>query len=63
MPITPDDLEGLKPERAAAEVLKRSEAMLARDRRHDMRVAALESDVAALRDELAALRRHDPANG
>ena len=47
----------------ADEVLKRSEAMLARDRRHEMRVAALESDVVALRDELAALRRRDPANG
>ena len=41
----------------ADEVLKRSEGTLARDRRHDMRVEALESAIAALRDELAALQR------
>ena len=41
----------------AEEVLKRSEATLARDRRHDMRVEALEASVAGLRDELAALQR------
>jgi hypothetical protein len=38
----------------ADEVLKRSEASLARDRRHEMRVDALESAVAALKDALAA---------
>ena len=41
----------------ADEVLKRSEATLVRDRRHDLRVEALESAIAALRDELAALQR------
>jgi hypothetical protein len=44
----------------ADEVLKRSEATLARDRRHEMRVEALEAAVTALRDELAALRRGRP---
>jgi hypothetical protein len=44
----------------ADEVLKRSEATLARDRRHEMRVEALESAVAALRHELDALRRREP---
>jgi hypothetical protein len=43
----------------ADEVLKRSEATLVRDRRHEMRVDALEATVAALRDELAALQRRD----
>jgi hypothetical protein len=41
----------------ADEVLKRSEATLVRDRRHEMRVEALETAIAALRDELAALQR------
>jgi len=41
----------------ADEVLKRSEATLVRDRRHEMRVEALETALAALRDELAALQR------
>jgi hypothetical protein len=41
----------------ADEVLKRSEATLARDRRHDLRVQALESSIRALQDELAALKR------
>ena len=41
----------------ADEVLKRSEATLARDRRHDQRVESLESAVSALRDEVAALKR------
>jgi hypothetical protein len=45
----------------ADEVLKRSEAALARDRRHEMRVDALEATVAALRDELAALQRRTNA--
>jgi hypothetical protein len=43
----------------ADEVLKRSEATLARDRRHEMRVESLEAAVSALRDELAALQRRD----
>jgi len=41
----------------ADEVLKRSEATLVRDRRHELRVEALEAALAALRDELAALQR------
>jgi hypothetical protein len=41
----------------ADEVLKRSEATLVRDRRHEMRVEVLETALAALRDELAALQR------
>jgi hypothetical protein len=44
----------------ADEVLKRSEATLARDRRHEMRVEALESAIAGLREELAALRHREP---
>lgn len=44
----------------ADEVLKRSEATLARDRRHDLRVESLESAIAALREEVAALRPRDP---
>jgi uncharacterized protein YceH (UPF0502 family) len=39
----------------ADEVMKRSEAMLARDRRHDLRVGELEQNVAELRDQLARL--------
>ena len=39
----------------ADEVLKRSEAMTARDRRHELRVAALESELAALRARIDAL--------
>jgi prophage DNA circulation protein len=46
----------------ADEVLKRSEAALARDRRHEQRVESLESAVAALRDELAALQRRGRAD-
>ncbi len=46
----------------ADEVLKRSEATLARDRRHEQRVESLESAMAALRDELAALQRRGPAD-
>jgi hypothetical protein len=41
----------------ADEVLKRSEATLARDRRHEQRVESLESAMAALREELASLQR------
>jgi hypothetical protein len=41
----------------ADEMLKRSEATLLRDRRHEMRIEALEAALAAVRDELAALPR------
>jgi hypothetical protein len=44
----------------ADEVLKRSEATLTRDRRHEQRVDALESAIAGLREEIAALRPRDP---
>ena len=47
----------------ADEVLKRSEATLARDRRHEQRVESLESAVAALRDELEVLQRRGRADG
>jgi len=43
----------------ADEVLKRSEATLARDRRHELRVEALEASIRALQDELAALKRRE----
>jgi hypothetical protein len=43
----------------ADEVLKRSEATLARDRRHELRVDALEASIRALQDELAALQRRE----
>ena len=39
----------------ADEVLKRSEAMTARDRRHEMRVTALESELAGLRARIEEL--------
>ena len=41
----------------ADEVLKRSEATLARDRRHELRVESLEAAIGTLREELAALQR------
>jgi prophage DNA circulation protein len=41
----------------ADEVLKRSEATLARDRRHEMRVDDLEHRLAALQEQLDALQR------
>ena len=45
----------------ADEVMKRSEAMLTRDRRHEMRVSAVEAELATLRSRLeelaAALKR------
>jgi hypothetical protein len=41
----------------ADEVLKRSEATLVRERRHEMRIESLEAIIGALRDELAALQR------
>ena len=40
----------------ADEVLKRSEATLTRDRRHEMCIGSLESSIGALRKELAALQ-------
>jgi hypothetical protein len=46
----------------ADEVLKRSEATLARDRRHELRVASLEASIAALREQVAALERHGREN-
>ena len=46
----------------ADEVLKRSEATLARDRRHEQRVESLESALTALRDDLAALQRRGRAD-
>ena len=39
----------------ADEVMKRSEAMLARDRRHEMRISALEAELEALRGRLESL--------
>ena len=39
----------------ADEVMKRSEAMLARDRRHEMRISALEAELEALRGRLEVL--------
>jgi hypothetical protein len=45
----------------ADEVMKRSEAMLARDRRHEMRVSALEAELDTLRgrlEDLASARSH-----
>jgi len=41
----------------ADQVLKRSEAALARDRRHEQRVEALESSIRALHDQLAEMTR------
>jgi ribosomal protein L29 len=41
----------------ADELMKRSDAMLTRDRRHEMRVSTLENELAALQKELLALRR------
>ena len=46
----------------ADEVLKRAESALARDRRHEMRVEALEAAIGALREELAALQRRGPTD-
>jgi hypothetical protein len=43
----------------ADEVLKRSEATLTRDRRHELRVESLESAISALREAIAALQRRD----
>ena len=44
----------------ADEMLKRSESTLARDRRHELRVEALEASIRALQDEVAALTRARP---
>jgi hypothetical protein len=41
----------------ADEAMKRSEALLARDRRHDMRIADLEARVAVLQEQLDAARQ------
>jgi hypothetical protein len=41
----------------ADEMLKRSEGMLARDRRHEMRVGELEAQLAALRTQIDELTR------
>ena len=41
----------------ADETMKRTEALLARERRHDLRVGELEATVASLQQEIAALRR------
>lgn len=41
----------------ADEMLKRTEAMIARDRRHELRVAGFEAQLAALRAEIEALTR------
>ncbi|HMB81279.1 MAG TPA: hypothetical protein VKI43_14475 [Vicinamibacterales bacterium] len=42
---------------AADEVLKRSEATLARDRRHEMRVTDLEAQIAALRQQMTEIQQ------
>jgi hypothetical protein len=47
----------------ADEVLKRSEATLARDRRHEQRVEALESSIRALQDQLAEMTRRGRDDG
>jgi len=41
----------------ADELMKRSEAMLARDRRHQLRAADLEANVSALQEQLALLKQ------
>jgi hypothetical protein len=41
----------------ADELMKKSEAMLARDRRHEMRVSDLDARIAALQQQLAALQQ------
>ena len=41
----------------ADEAMKRSEALLARERRHDMRIADLEAKVAALQEQLSAAQQ------
>jgi len=41
----------------ADEVLKRSEATLARDRRHEMRVTDLEAQIAALRQQMTEMQK------
>ena len=44
----------------ADEVMKRSEATLTRDRRHEQRVADLEAEVAALKQQMAAMPDRSP---
>ena len=41
----------------AEELLKRSEAMTARDRRHEMRVAGVETQLADLQQQMVAIRK------
>ena len=41
----------------ADEVMKRSEAMLTRDRRHEMLVSELDARIAALQQQVAALQQ------
>ena len=41
----------------ADELMKRSEAMLVRDRRHESRAVALEATVAALQEQLTLLKQ------
>jgi hypothetical protein len=41
----------------ADEMMKRTEALVARERRHDLRVGDLEAVVAAMQEQVAALRR------
>ena len=41
----------------ADELMKRSEALLARDRRHDLRLADLDAALASLQEQVAAVRR------
>src|SRR5437016_5386601 len=49
----------------ADELMKRTEAMLARDRRHELRVSSVEAQLAALQAQIETLQeklaRHDPA--
>jgi hypothetical protein len=47
----------------ADEVMKRSDAMLARDRRHEQRVADVERELAALRARVEELSRALPSRG
>jgi len=41
----------------ADEVLKRTEALVARERRHELRVGDLEATVSAMQQQMAALRQ------
>jgi hypothetical protein len=46
----------------ADEVLKRSEATLARDRRYEQRIESLEASIRALQSELAEIKRRGRDN-